>query len=96
MPGLYLHFVHEDAVAQAGKGLTHRCTAGRRGSQDQNRISEPGACACCYTASVSLSQQENLDRGGSGPHSPGTVCWEALWAMLVGLPMNPEAYGVNG
>lgn len=63
MPGLYLHFVQEDAVAQAGKGLTHRCTARRRGSQDQDSISEPGACARCYTASVSLSQQENLDRG---------------------------------
>lgn len=59
----------------------------RRGRQDQNRLSELRACSCfCSTVSAGGPRW----RGG-GPDSAGTVCWGALWAMFLGLPVNPKA-----
>lgn len=55
--------------------------------RDQNGLSELRACSCfCSTVSAGRPRWR-----GDGPHSAGTVFWGALWAMFLGLPVNPKA-----
>lgn len=78
------------------RGPTSRCTARRPEGWDQNGLSEFRDCALCYIMLLFQSLSRKTRMVGWCPHSPGTVCRGALWAVFLGLAGKPKACGVNG